>query len=137
MSHKYTRYIDFIMKTPQPHSQFLAHARVESAERFVQKQELRIYGQGPGESDALALSSGKLSGISISKPVELDQFQKSRDTFCDFFPRSPQVSWTNPKSKGNVLEHGHVPEQGIVLEHESHAPITCTPLRRIFTMQND
>ena len=45
-----------VVQRAQPHAKFLAHFRIERAERFVQQQHTRLDGERTCERDALALS---------------------------------------------------------------------------------
>ena len=74
--HKQGRDVDFVVQFAQPAAQFLAHLRVERAERLVQQQNLRLDRERAGERDALSLPAGKLGRIPFGERLELDEFQQ-------------------------------------------------------------
>ena len=39
--------------------------------------------------------------------------------------------------EGHVLEHGHVAEQGVVLEDEAHLPAACVPSGDVLVVEQD
>ena len=41
------------------------------------------------------------------------------------------------QAEGDVLEHGHVPEQGVVLEHEADVPLADVPARDVLAVEQD
>ena len=78
MRHKDTGDVDFIVQPAKPHPEFLANARVQSAKGFVQQENLGFDSQRARQSDALPLAAGKLAGIPIRQPVQLDKFQQGQ-----------------------------------------------------------
>jgi hypothetical protein len=66
------------ISSTQPAPEFLAHLRIERAERLVEQQHLRLHGQRPRERDALALAAGQLMRITIGEPVELHELEQFR-----------------------------------------------------------
>src|SRR5581483_7313603 len=57
----------------------LAKLQVERTERLVEKEHLRSVDERAGESDALALAAGKLSGPALLETLELDHGER---VFC-------------------------------------------------------
>ena len=55
------------MQATEPDAQLLAHARVESAERLVEQQHLRVDRERAGEPHALPLPAGELCGIAVAE----------------------------------------------------------------------
>ena len=79
--------IDFIMQSPQPGPKFAADAGIERAEWFIEQKHFGFDSQRAGQSDALALTSGKLRRIAFGDPIQLNQFEKRHDTFANIFFR--------------------------------------------------
>ena len=107
----------------QPAAQLLAHPRVERAERLVEQQHARLQRQRARQRDALALAAGELRRVAAAEAVELDQVEqlaRPASRICAFGGRSPAA---DAQAEGDVLEDGHVAEQGVVLEHEADAAL--------------
>ena len=83
---------------------------IERRERLVEQQHLRVAGQGAGERDALALSAGEVSGpcaLEVPDPEAVEVF----------------VGFVSAAVL-DVLAHGQVREERVVLEHQSdHSPV--------------
>jgi hypothetical protein len=55
--HKDAGEVNLVVQTAQPYPEFLAHPRVERAERFIQKKDARFHRESAGQRNALALAS--------------------------------------------------------------------------------
>jgi hypothetical protein len=51
--------------------------------------------------------------------------------------RRPLASRPDPKTEGDVLEYRHVPEQGVMLKHESDLPFPYVAVGRILAVKQD
>jgi hypothetical protein len=109
--------VQFVMQAAQPAAQFLAHLGIERAEGFVQQQHARLHGQRAGQRDTLALAARELRRIAVGQPVQLHQLQQALDLLADDRLRG-RCARLHAQAEGDVLEHRHVLEQRIVLEHE-------------------
>ena len=65
-------------------AQFDANFCVEGGERFVEKKQLRLNGDGASEGDALLLPAGKLIGVAVSVIRQMDQVEHFTDALLDF-----------------------------------------------------
>ena len=102
--------------------QALPDLGIEGAERLIEQQHFRLVRQRPGHRHALLLSAGELRRQPLIESVESDEAQQ-------LLPPPPPLRRAHPphpQRKLDVLRHGHVPEQGVVLEHQPHP----TPSRR-------
>jgi len=110
-----------------------ANLYVESPERFVQQQHFGLVGQGPGNCDPLQLASRQLSRESFPKARQADQVQKL------LVPAAPLGSGNPPdlEPELDVLGHGHVPEDRVVLEDEAHVALLGRKPRDIPAVEQD
>ena len=115
--------VQLVVQAPQPAAQLLAHLGVERAERLVQQQHLGLDRQRARQRDALPLSAGELMRIAVGEPVELHQLQQLVHLAPDFRRSRAARARLHAQAEGDVLEHGHVPEQRVVLEHEADLPL--------------
>ena len=90
-------------------AQLRAHARarvsVERSEGLVEEEHRRDAGESPCQGDALALAARELARPRVAKRGDPEQVQQL------VRPLRPGV--------GDVLRHGHVREEGVLLEDEA------------------
>src|SRR5262245_12229416 len=72
------------------------------------------------KSDALPLTAGELWRVAMRGPAELHQFEELVHPFPDDGLGRSQLARLDAHAEGHVLEHRHVAEEGVVLEHEPH-----------------
>src|SRR3954452_1588902 len=90
----------------------LAQLQVEGAERLVEQQHLGPLDDRPGQGDALALAAGELAGLAISVAGQADHLQR----FVASLRSLGLVDAGDAQAVGNVLAHGHMRGQGVVLK---------------------
>ena len=129
--------MQLVVQLPQPAAQLLAHLGVEGAERLVQQQHLGLHRQGARQGDPLTLTTGELGRIASSHVTELHQIQQLLDPGSDAGFIRPIGTRLDPQAEGHVLEHRHVPEQGIVLEHETDVALAHVEIRGILAADDD
>ncbi|MCY1291882.1 hypothetical protein D9M70_410860 [compost metagenome] len=95
----------------EPPAQFA----VEVGEGFVEQQQLRLRRQRTGQGHALLLAAGQLVGVAARQCAELDQLQQLAG---DALPVGMLAD-----AEGDVVGHGQVREQRIVLEHHADPPL--------------
>ena len=120
---EHTGEADLLLQFAQPAAHFLAHARVQRAKGFIQQQDARLDGQRTGQCHALALSARELVRQAIAIARQLHQLQQLAHAPAHFRCRRSLRTRADVQAKGHVLEHAHVPEQRVVLEHETHLPV--------------
>src|SRR5690606_18328927 len=98
----------------------LAQQRVEVRERLVEEEEAGARRDGAGERDALLLAAREGVGLPLLEPAEADEPQHLVGAGAAGLLRHPA------QPEGDVLAHGEVREERVVLEHEPDA----APLRR-------
>src|SRR5580704_9241844 len=115
---------DGLLQPPRQFAKFAlqlgARYRVQGPEGLVHQENRRIGGQGAGDSHALALPAGKLSGLSRGEfgDVETHQFQHFAHPLAH--PRCGPGFQT--RNHGHILLHGPVREEAHVLNHVTNAP---------------
>src|ERR1700694_3167251 len=95
---------------------------IERREGLIEKQNRWFQNQGAGDRNALLLAAGQLGRQTLAQPGHLDHFQR-------LVHDPPDVGFgytAHAKAEGNVLPHGHMRKQRIVLEDEAHV----SPMRR-------
>ncbi|MNP01130.1 hypothetical protein D3C76_929340 [compost metagenome] len=97
------------------HLHVFAQLLVERAQRFVHQHQLRLEHQGTGQGHPLLLAARQLAGVALGEGVELDHAQHTLHPLADV----GLAEVAHAQRKGQVLGHGHVREQRVVLEHHA------------------
>ena len=92
-----------------------AGGHVESGERLVEKQEIRIDDQRPGQGDPLRLTPGELRWLSPLETSEIETLQPASSSLHRLVTAHPAA----PQSESDILEDRHMGKQQVVLEHNS------------------
>jgi hypothetical protein len=127
--------VDLVVQPPQPLPQLLAHLGVQRPEGLVQQQHLGLDREGAREGHALALAARELRGIAVPQRVELHQAQQVVDALFDDTVRRAHRARLHAQAEGDVLEHGHVPEQRVVLEDEADAAVAGVDGGRVLAVE--
>ena len=113
---EHARHADLVVQPAEPLPQFDPHLRVERPEGLIEQQDLRPDGEGPGEGHPLPLPSRQLRRLAAPEPLEPHEPEEfvhaGRHLRLRHLPHA--------KPEGHVLEHVHVAEERVVLEHEAH-----------------
>ncbi len=91
----------------------LAQLQVERAERLVQQQHLRLVDDRAGQRDPLPLAAGELRGPAAAVAGQAHHGERLVDPLAPPRPRHP----LDAQPVLDVLGHGHVGEQRVILEH--------------------
>ena len=94
-----------------------SHVGVQVAERFVQEQDDGLGGERAGKGHPLLLAAGEFVGIAVLEAGEPHEVQRLDD--CARCGRLLQAL----KPEGDVLRHGEVREQRVVLKDHAHAAL--------------
>ena len=108
------------MQVAQPAAQLLAHLGVQGAEGLVEQQHLRFQGQGAGQRHALLLAAGQLRRVAPGHGVHLHQFQQLTDPGAHRVAAGALTARQHAQPEGDVVGHGQVAEQRVLLEYEAH-----------------
>ena len=128
-------HLDLGVQVAQPAAQLLAHLGIERAERLVEQQHARLDRQRPRERDALTLPAGQLRRIAVRKPSKLNEIEQPADTRANLRLRQAVLAWPRAQPEGDVLEHRHVAEQGVMLEHEADMALADAAGKRIHAVE--
>ena len=121
----------------QPAAQVLAHLGVERAERLVEQQHARLDRQGAGQGHALALAAGQLVGEALVEAAELHQLQQLQAAAADLGGSRAFLARAHAQAESDVVQHRHVLEQGVVLEHEADAALLHAELGGVGVAEQD
>ena len=91
-------------------------AGVHGGERLVEQEQARFRGQGPRQGHALGLAAGERLGLRRGAVGQADPVQHGERALA----RRGAAGPARAQAEGDVLEHRHVGEQQVVLEHHPH-----------------
>ncbi len=83
VGHKDARNVHLVVQASQPATKFLAHPGVKRSKGLVEQQYPGLYRQSARQRDSLTLTTGKLRGVAIGQPVELDELEQVIDPLAD------------------------------------------------------
>src|SRR4029077_3686543 len=127
--------MDAVVQSAQPAAQIAAHARIERTERLIEQQDRRLDCERARERDALALPAGELRGIALREIAELDEIEQLGDAALQLRASRPSPPAPHAKAERDVLEHGEMTEQRIVLEYESDVALARGDLRDVASFE--
>ena len=129
--------VDLLMQRTQPLTQFLTHLGIQRAERLVEQQDTRRDRQRPRERNALALAARQLAGVTSSQPIKLHQIEQFLDARADRCVILADRAGLHAQAERDILEHRHVTEQRVMLEHESHLTLAGAADKRVFAVERN
>ncbi len=88
---------------------------VERGERLVEQQDRRLDRERTGERHPLLLAARELARQAIAEAAELHRLEEAVDLGGDLGPARA----AGTQAIGDVLRHGHVRKQGVVLEDDA------------------
>ena len=112
---------------------FFADLRVQRAEGFVEQQHLRLVRQRARHGHALLLAAGELARQPLVHAFERHQLEQL------LAPGAPIGGLHAPHAQRefDVVRHGHVAEQRVVLEHQADATIARTHVGDVAAVQRN
>ena len=102
-------------------ARLLAQRRVQVRQRLVEQQHARVGRERAGQRHALLLAAGDRGHAAVLEAGEA----RERQHLGDARPRGARAAPPAAEAEGDVLAHGHVRKERVVLEHHAEAP----PLR--------
>jgi hypothetical protein len=116
---------------------FLADAAaqlgVEIGERLVEEQHLRLQHQRTGDRDALLLAARELGRVAVLEALEADQ----RQLLQRHLLRLLLAEALHRRAIGGVVEHAHMREQRVGLEHHRDVAIGGRELGDVLAADQD
>ena len=113
--------------------QLVANLRVERAERLVEQQHARLVRERASDCDALLLTARKLARQPFVVTLERHEPQQLVATAAAI--RGTHA--TRAQRELDVVGHGHVPEQRVVLEYEADLALLGTEVRDVAAVKHD
>ena len=110
-----------------------AQLLVERGQRLVEQQHLRPPRQRARQRHALPLAAGQLIGLALLQPVELDQRHHLGDAGVDLRARHAGAL----QAERDVVAHGEMRKQRVVLEHHVDRPLVRRHLRDVLAVEQD
>ena len=110
-----------------------AQLLVERGQRFVEQQHFRPPRQGAGQCHALFLTAGELIGLALLEALELDQRDHLGDAGINLRTRHAGALQT----ESDVVPHGEMGEQRIILEHHVDRTLVRQSLREVLAIKQD
>ena len=105
-----------VSEVPGKHpTELHAGGHVESGEGLVEKQEIRIDDQRPGQGDPLRLTPGELRWLSPLETSEIETLQPASSSLHRLVTAHAAAA----QSESDILEDRHMGKQQVVLEHNS------------------
>ena len=99
--------------------------RVQRSRDLIQEEQLRVRGEGTCDGDALLLATREAIRVLLRLVLQADAVQQLHAALvCAFL--LPAVYLAG--GQGHVVQHRHVREQVVVLEHDANA---CADLIRV------
>src|SRR5262245_6839213 len=95
----------------------IAELLVERAQRLVEEEHGRARDESPGQGHPLLLAARELARIARAVRGQLHEGEGFPHAPLDLAARHPR----HAETKGHVLEHGAVGEEGVVLEDHAYA----------------
>ncbi len=121
VGHEHGRDADALLDLPDVLAHAHAQLRVEVRERLVEEQQLRLEHERSGERDALLLAAGDARRDSCGR----DACRPTSSSTCS--PRAHPIfrprQFAQPQPERDVLEHGHVRPERVVLEDHRRRPL--------------
>ncbi len=114
-------------------AEFFTDLCIQRAERFVQQENLRFVRERTRHGHALLLAARKLARQALVHAFQRDELEQ-------FLAAGAPVGGLHApyaQREFDVVGHGHVAEQRIVLEHQADATIAGAHVRDVLAMQGD
>ena len=103
-------------------SRLQAQAGVQVGQGLVQQQHPGHLHHGPGDGHALLLAAGHLAGLAIQQLADLHQVRRLPHPALHLLLGGTVLALEVLQGEADVLPHGQVGIQRVVLEHQAHAP---------------
>ena len=110
---------------------------VQIGKGLVQQQDTGHLHQRPGDGHPLLLTAGKLAGLPIQKAVDLYQGGGFFRLFQHDLPGQLFGALQVFQGEQDVLQHGQMGVQGVILKYQSHAPVFRGQVGHIVVTEKD
>ncbi len=127
------RHPELLLELLQLDLQLLAELQVEGAERLVEQQRLRVADERPRERNALPLAARELTRLAVAVVVEPHELERLLGPPAPLGLRHP----LHAQTVLDVLLHGHVREERVVLEDRVDGSVERRHGRDVATREAD
>ena len=131
------RYAGFLLDAADFLTGLQTQARVEVRQRLVEKKHARYFDQGTGDGDTLLLTAGELARFSVHKMVDLYQFCGFEGFVFHDLLRELCAAFQVFKRERDVLAHGEMRVEGVVLEDQADSAVFRRQVRDIGLTEPD
>jgi hypothetical protein len=97
--------------------QTLSQLDIQTGERLIEQHQVWLRSQGPGQRDALLLSTRELVHVAIAEAAKSDDVEQLVHALAALSRRSPA------QAEGDVALHGQVRKQGVFLKDHPDATV--------------
>ncbi len=125
--------VELALQVPNILAHAAAQLGVQVRQRLVEQQHLRLQHQGAGDRHALLLATRELRGQAVVVALEADQCHLLARHLLRFGLRGA----ADAGAVGDVLQNGHVREQGVGLEHHRHVAVGGRKLGHVAAADQD
>ena len=119
MGHKDERDAELVFEADELVLHVLTQLEVEGAEGLVEEKGLGLVYDGTGDGDALLLTARERVGHTRTETLEVHELQGVVDLAVDI----ALALFLDLEAEGYVLRHGHMGEEGVLLEHGVELPL--------------
>ena len=103
---------EVVVQADEPLAQFLANLSIDRGKGLVEQEDIGTGGEGAGDGNTLALAAGQLMRVTLQQAVQFQQGGQFAHPVGD----ARLGPFFDFQAEGNVVEAGHVFEQGVVLK---------------------
>ena len=107
--------------------------KIQCAQRLVQKQDLWLVNQSPGDGNTLLLTAGKRTDLTVAVAFQADDLQHLIDPLIDLF----LGQFCDPKTKGDVVKDIQMGKKGVFLENRIDLPLVRRYIVDDLTVKGD
>ena len=122
---------DFLLDPHKFKLHFLAELRVESGERLVEKEDLRLVYKRARYRDSLLLTAGELRYLAVLVPFERDELQHTRDLLLYLILRD----FFHFESEGDIFIYVQMREKSVPLENGVEVSLMRRDLLNILAVE--
>ena len=133
MRHHHASHTDLFDDVDQLQLRPLTQLGIQRTQRFIEQQQFWPFGQTARQRNALLLAARQLVWLALRIRFELHQLQHLRDALFDL--RLGHA--ITVQTKGNVVPHRQVREQGVALEHHVDGALIGREAHDVLARQQD
>ena len=110
---------------------------VQIGKGFVQQQNSRHFHQRPGNGHALLLATGQLLGLAVHQFFNLHQLRRFQRHVGHLLVGELVLARPVFQRESNILPYRQMGIQGVILEHQPHAPVLRRQVGDVVVAEED